>query len=87
MPDNPSLSRRTLLRHARDGAIGALLASTAPGLFAADPMPTKPINFLLLKSDEHHPMVTSAHGHPLVQTPNMKALADRKVMGKLVVRV
>jgi len=33
-------------------------------------------NVLLLMSDEHNPLFTSMHGHPLVQTPNMERLAE-----------
>lgn len=36
---------------------------------------TKP-NFLIIMSDEHAPMYTSVHGHPIVQTPNMERLAE-----------
>ena len=32
-------------------------------------------NFLIIMSDEHAPMFSSTHGHPLVQTPNMDRLA------------
>ena len=34
-------------------------------------------NFLIIMSDEHGPMFSSAYGHPLVQTPNMDRLARR----------
>lgn len=33
-------------------------------------------NFLIIMSDEHAPMYSSAYGHPIVQTPNMQRLAD-----------
>ena len=33
-------------------------------------------NFLIIMSDEHAPMYSSAYGHPIVQTPNMERLAD-----------
>ena len=39
-------------------------------------MPDQP-NFLIIMSDEHGPMWSSAYGHPFVQTPNMERLADR----------
>ncbi len=32
-------------------------------------------NLLIIMSDEHAPMYSSLHGHPLVQTPNMERLA------------
>ena len=32
-------------------------------------------NLLIIMSDEHAPMFSSVHGHPLVQTPNMERLA------------
>ena len=34
-------------------------------------------NILIIMSDEHGPMWSSAYGHPFVQTPNMDRLADR----------
>ena len=37
-------------------------------------MPEQP-NFLVIMSDEHGPMWSSAYGHPFVQTPNMERLA------------
>ncbi len=33
-------------------------------------------NILIIMSDEHAPMFSSAYGHPLVRTPNMERLAD-----------
>ena len=33
-------------------------------------------NFLIIMSDEHAPMYSSAYGHPVVQTPNMQRLAN-----------
>ena len=33
-------------------------------------------NFLVIMSDEHGPMWSSAYGHPFVQTPNMERLAE-----------
>ncbi|MCY4024597.1 MAG: sulfatase-like hydrolase/transferase [Anaerolineaceae bacterium] len=33
-------------------------------------------NLLIIMSDEHAPMYSSVHGHPLVQTPNMERLAS-----------
>ena len=33
-------------------------------------------NFLIIMSDEHGPMWSSAYGHPFVRTPNMERLAD-----------
>ena len=32
-------------------------------------------NFLVIMSDEHAPMWSSAYGHPFVKTPNMDRLA------------
>ena len=34
-------------------------------------------NFLILKSDEHNPLISSIEGHPFVKTPNMERLAER----------
>ncbi len=39
-------------------------------------MPEQP-NFLIIMSDEHGPMWSSAYGHPFVRTPNMERLAER----------
>ena len=33
-------------------------------------------NFLVIMSDEHGPMWSSAYGHPFVQTPNMERIAE-----------
>ena len=38
---------------------------------------TRQPNFLIIMSDEHGPMWSSAYGHPFVRTPNMERLADR----------
>ena len=38
-------------------------------------MSTQQPNFLIIMSDEHAPMYSSIHGHPLVQTPQMERLA------------
>ena len=32
-------------------------------------------NFLIIMSDEHAPIWSSAYGHPFVRTPNMDRLA------------
>ena len=34
-------------------------------------------NFLVIMSDEHAPMWSSAYGHPFVRTPNMDKLAQQ----------
>lgn len=36
-------------------------------------------NFLIIMSDEHAPMFSSAYGHPFVKTPNMDWLAGAGV--------
>ena len=36
-------------------------------------------NILLIMTDEHAPMYSSAYGHPLVQSPNMDRLAGEGV--------
>lgn len=33
-------------------------------------------NTLLLMADEHNPFVSTPHGHPMVRTPHMQAMAD-----------
>ncbi len=38
-------------------------------------MPEQP-NFLVIMSDEHGPMWSSAYGHPFVRTPNMERIAE-----------
>ena len=38
-------------------------------------MPDQP-NFLVIMSDEHGPMWSSAYGHPFVRTPNMERIAE-----------
>ena len=35
----------------------------------------EPKNLLVLMSDEHNPRMLGSAGHPLVQTPNLDALA------------
>ena len=35
----------------------------------------KPRNMLFIMSDEHNPKVMGCNGHPIVQTPNIDALA------------
>ncbi|HJN39923.1 MAG TPA: sulfatase-like hydrolase/transferase, partial [Chloroflexota bacterium] len=42
-------------------------------------MPTKPMNLLILMSDEHTRRMTGCYGHPQVQTPNLDRLAARGV--------
>ncbi len=37
----------------------------------------KPKNLLLIMSDEHNPKIMGCAGHPLIQTPNLDALAAR----------
>jgi choline-sulfatase len=37
----------------------------------------KPKNLLIIMSDEHSPKVLGCHGHPMVRTPNLDALAAR----------
>ena len=34
-------------------------------------------NILVIMSDEHGPMFSGTHGHPLVKTPNMDRLAEQ----------
>lgn len=36
-----------------------------------------PLNTLFILSDEHDPRISGCYGHPLVQTPNIDALANR----------
>ena len=37
----------------------------------------KPANTLFILSDEHNKRVLGCHGHPMIQTPNLDALASR----------
>ncbi|CAN1539336.1 AslA Arylsulfatase A and related enzymes [Burkholderiaceae bacterium] len=37
----------------------------------------KPANFLVIMSDEHNPKVLGSAGHPIIETPNLDALAAR----------
>ena len=37
-------------------------------------------NVLLLMSDEHNPLYSSAYGHPFIRTPSMARLADAGVL-------
>lgn len=64
----PDLSRRDMIRGA--GAATVALAVGADALAG-----TRRCNVLVLKSDEHNPMVSSPYGHPSVRTPNMQRLA------------
>lgn len=65
------LTRRDLLVSA--GAAGAAMALGSRA-FAQAPGSVRP-NVLVLKADEHNPLVSSVHGHPFVRTPNMDRLA------------
>jgi len=40
----------------------------------------EPKNLLILMSDEHSPKILGCHGHPVVRTPNIDALAKRGVL-------
>ncbi len=42
-------------------------------------MPTKPMNLLILMSDEHTRRMTGCYGHPVVETPNLDRFAARGV--------
>ena len=35
------------------------------------------VNFVILRSDEHNPRISSLEGHPFIQTPNLERLAER----------
>ncbi len=37
----------------------------------------KPTNTIFILSDEHNKRVLGCHGHPMIQTPNLDALAVR----------
>ena len=34
------------------------------------------VNFVILRSDEHNPRISSLEGHPFIQTPNLERLAE-----------
>ena len=40
----------------------------------------KPANLLIIMSDEHNPKIMGCSGHPIVQTPNIDALARAGTM-------
>ncbi len=40
----------------------------------------RPVNVLILKSDEHNPRIASTDGHPFIRTPNLERLAARGVV-------
>ena len=40
---------------------------------------SKPRNLLFIMSDEHSKRVLGCHGHPMIRTPNLDALAGRGV--------
>lgn len=62
------LTRRELVGSTAAAALA--MAAGSQGL-----APAGPCNVLVLKSDEHNPMVSSPYGHPVVRTPNMQRLA------------
>lgn len=39
--------------------------------------PSRPLHFVVLKSDEHNPRYSAVYGHPFVRTPHMERLARR----------
>jgi choline-sulfatase len=43
-------------------------------------MPTKKPNVLIIQADQMAPQALPIHGHPLVKTPNIQALADQGVV-------
>ena len=64
----------------RDFLVGAASATALSGLpaAAADLTPRRP-NILLIESDDHWPGALGCMGDPLIQTPNLDALAARGV--------
>jgi choline-sulfatase len=40
----------------------------------------RPVNTLIIKSDEHNPFFSSLHGHPFVETPNLDRMARQGVV-------
>lgn len=64
------LSRRAFIQRTAAGVAGA--STLASGLMAQAP---ERRNFVLFMSDEHNPRISSIHGHPMVQTPNLERLA------------
>src|SRR5271157_5845644 len=69
----PRPSRREFLQQAA-GTLGAWTLSNRQGTATND----KPINVLIVMSDEHNPLYSSPYGDPYktgVVTPNMAALA------------
>ncbi|MDA2931312.1 sulfatase-like hydrolase/transferase [Acidobacteria bacterium AH-259-O06] len=67
-----SLDRRQFLQTAALGAASAVACRTTSSNSAKGPF-----NILVLKSDEHNPLVSSIHQHPAAVTPHMARLARR----------
>ena len=63
-------TRRAMLR----ASVGGALASFAPGVRGQN---AKPPNILLLLTDDQRPDTIGALGNPVIQTPNLNALAAR----------
>jgi choline-sulfatase len=58
--------------------LGGLSATSAQAAASSRPArDSRPLNVLIVKSDEHNPFVTSVTGTPFVQTPNIAGLAAR----------
>lgn len=58
--------------------LGGLSSPSAQAATSGSPASDgRPLNVLIIKSDEHNPFVTSVTGTPFVQTPNIAGLAAR----------
>jgi choline-sulfatase len=70
-----TISRRQFIQHSAAGI--SAVSGLGMGCAHAQPQPRARRNFVLFMSDEHNPFVSSVHGHPMVQTPNLDRLAAR----------
>lgn len=68
------MNRREFMARMGAGTVAAGMALNARAATA------RPLNVLMIMSDEHNPRVSSVYGHPLVQTPNLERLAARGVV-------
>jgi arylsulfatase len=71
------LTRRQFLKgSASAAALGATSRAMTSTAAAAALRPSPKPNILFLFSDQHHPSVLSAVGHPIVRTPHLQRLAE-----------
>ena len=71
-----SINRRTFMKEATAGIACVALSSAARYAMADE----RPLNVVVLMSDEHNPKYTSLLGHPLLENPNMERMAAQGVV-------